>query len=682
MSSRPAAPFSPAAAALGLLIASLAAAATAQEFQFRDGRFLETLGGVTIQRADEASSDEAVLNMPFLPGDRVWTDDSGRAEIVFAQGEILWIAERSKVDSLGRGGREQDERLGLRVFAGSFGARVRTGGPGFEFRAPGGSITTTGASAFRVDVRTGETVVSVSEGEVLVDLGGQRMTLRGGERVRYADGRVGGPGRYERASGDRFDRWCNERFAELSRVAQRQSNDRLPDELDGYGEELDRNGDWVYDEPQGYVYVPRVAYDWAPYTYGRWVYTFYGWTWVANEPWGFVTSHYGRWGYSARIGWHWMPRLGFSGAWVGWSSPVGSWNNTIGWCALGFNDRPVGSFAHGSRAFGSGGRAVARGDARSGSTGRGWSFVNQADMGRANAHRRRVELPAEEAARSVVWNPGASPDREFREARRGSEGRGRGPGPAEATGAVSRDESRAAGWDTGARIYVRPSPGDSTPELRSDPATTIPTPESRRQRTIGQDGFKAEQDKRNDRTERPDVSIEAWRSSPNPDSARPRQPERGSPAPPAGWDGTEAGSRREPTRAESNGEGSTRDPLLSRFFRSITRPNPTDQGSNPPRNDETSARTRERQPRDGSSARRSEPESRDDSAARESRPRERSRPTEARPAEPRRTDENRERARPSGGERSQPRTPPPPRSSPEGGSSDERGTRRKPHPEL
>ena len=178
MNSRSTKPVRNVAVVLILVLALFASPVFAQDVRFRDGRFLETVGSVTIQRVDEAGSDEAVLNMPFLPGDRVWTDDSGRAEIVFADGEILWIAERSKVDSLGRGGRDQDERLGLRVFAGSFGARVREGGPGFEFRAPGGSIATTGASAFRVDVHAGETTVTVSEGEILIDFAGERMTLR------------------------------------------------------------------------------------------------------------------------------------------------------------------------------------------------------------------------------------------------------------------------------------------------------------------------------------------------------------------------------------------------------------------------------------------------------------------------------------------------------------------------
>ncbi|MBK5254904.1 MAG: FecR domain-containing protein [Vicinamibacteria bacterium] len=643
MISRLAVPIQVAILVTGLAVGSLPSPASAQDIKFRDGRFREAIGGVTIQRADDASSDEAVLNMPFLPGDRVWTDDSGRAEIIFAEGEVLWIAERSKVDSLGRGGADQDERLGLRVFAGSFGARGRPAGPGFEFRAPGGSITTTGAATFRVDVRAGETVVSVSEGEVLADLGGERLSLRSGERVRYADGQVGRPFAYDRADADRFDRWCDDRSAELNRVARR--DDRLPDELDDYGDELEKNGDWVYDEPQGYVYVPRVAYDWAPYTYGRWVYTLYGWTWVADEPWGFVTSHYGRWGYSSRIGWHWLPRTGFSGAWVGWSSPVGRWSNTIGWCALGFNDRPVGSFG-----YGTGGRAVSRYDARS--IGRGWSFTNRSDMGRANIQRRRVDLPADEAQRAVAWNPGAAPDRDFRQGRRSPASPAqRTSATAEAIGVARRGEGRSGrDSDDTARINVRPSPGDSLPELRSDPTTTIPSPESRRERTIGQDGFKDEQNNHRGRSRRDDstFSLDESVTSPSSDSARQRSSGRTEADP-------QATSRSDDARSRGSQEPPARDPLLSRFFRSITRPSSSGRESSPAREDDSSARRRDPQPRD-------------DSSARQDNPRERSRPSDA----------GRERARPSGGERSQPRSSPPPRRPPPDGASDNRGERRRP----
>jgi hypothetical protein len=633
-----------AAALLGAALLGISAPAQGQDVRFRDGRFLETLGGVTLQRADEAGSDEAVRNMPFLPGDRVWTDASGRAEIVFAEGEILWIAERSKVDSLGRGGREQDERLGLRVFAGSFGARVRAGGPGFEFRAPGGSVTTTGAAAFRVDARAGETVLSVGEGEVLANFANERVAVRAGEQVRYADGVVEGPYRSPRTAGDDFDRWCEDRFRELNRMARNHDDQRLPDELDPYADELDRNGTWVYDEPSGYVYVPRVAYDWAPYTYGRWVYTLYGWTWVADEPWGFATSHYGRWGYSSNLGWHWMPRAGFAGAWVGWSFPSGRWGHTVGWSALGFNDRPVGSI------YGTGGRAVPRGQTRGQAPSRAWTFAERSDMGRAAAQRRRVDIPDDEAQRAA-WNTKVAPDRNFRETVSAIERNiGRG----------GRGEGRPGNGvdDTAPRVYLRPSPGDSTPELRSDPQTTIPTPESRRRRTIGQDGFKDEQDNRRNRT-RPSGGdagfVSEDGSAPASDATRPRASDRNRDAAPRPTPFDDAPA------ADASRDRAPRDPLLNRFFRSITSQQNAEResGRGTNRSDDAATRRREAAPRETPSAG-------------DGRSRERSQPQEARPRDP-----ARERPAP-GADRAQPRNTPAPQASPRG--EDGRASRRRPQP--
>jgi hypothetical protein len=633
----------------------LVSPALAQEpMRFRDGRFLETVGTVTLQRATDTSADEAVMNMPFLPGDRVWTDDGSRAEIVFAEGEILWISERSKVDSLGRG---EDERLGLRVFSGSFGVRVRQGGPGFQFRAPGGSITSTGASAFRVDVLSGETTLTVHEGEVLADLGGKRLAIRSGERVRVAGGEVNGPFMFPRASGDRFDAWCAGRFEELSAMAARYRDDeRLPDELDPYSGELERNGEWVYQEPQGYVYVPRVAYGWAPYTNGRWAFTLYGWTWVANESWGFVTSHYGRWGYSANIGWHWMPRVGFSGAWVSWATPVGAWSNTVGWCALGYNDHPVGGYGP---AYGSGGNAVPRGSLNRGGEGRGWSYAKRADLGRANIQNRRLEVPAEEAQRAVVWNPGSAPDREFREARRAPVNRS-------ASGQGVGEEARPRGGDYGARIQVRPTPGDSLPELRADPMTTIPTPESRRAKAFGQDGFKEEQDKKSrdgGSGFSGGVFVTGGHASVRPN--RTDQPNTdGQPANP-----TPGATQGEAVKADTNRKPA-RDPLLSRFFRSITQSGAdreTGRDDSKLRSDDGSARRRESPPPREVPATREAPAG-EDARTRESAPRDRGRPVEARP-----TEGNRDRPRPS---------PAPPQSTPRGGSSEDRGAKRRPHQGL
>src|SRR5438132_164615 len=50
--------------------------------------------GVSVQRASETGAEEALPNLPFLPGDRVWTDQGGRAEIQFADGTVLRIDSR------------------------------------------------------------------------------------------------------------------------------------------------------------------------------------------------------------------------------------------------------------------------------------------------------------------------------------------------------------------------------------------------------------------------------------------------------------------------------------------------------------------------------------------------------------------------------------------------------------
>ena len=40
--------------------------------------------------------------------------------------------------------------------------------------------------------------------------------------------------------------------------------------------------------------------------------------WASEEPFGWATYHYGRWGYSDRMGWFWVPGNRWAPAWVAW----------------------------------------------------------------------------------------------------------------------------------------------------------------------------------------------------------------------------------------------------------------------------------------------------------------------------------------------------------------------------
>jgi len=73
-----------------------------------------------------------------------------------------------------------------------------------------------------------------------------------------------------------------------------------------------------------------MGYRWRPYSDGQWVWTDDGWTWVANEEWGDIPFHYGRWGWDNDMGWFWVPGNVWGPAWVTWRSN----DQYMGWAPL------------------------------------------------------------------------------------------------------------------------------------------------------------------------------------------------------------------------------------------------------------------------------------------------------------------------------------------------------------
>lgn len=100
-------------------------------------------------------------------------------------------------------------------------------------------------------------------------------------------------------------------------------------EPDDYDEALAPYGTWVDDARYGTVWRPVVTVGWQPYVHGRWVWTAYGWTWIAPDPWGW-TFHYGRWTYLPIQGWVWVPGTVWGPAWVDWYYGDGY----VGWAPL------------------------------------------------------------------------------------------------------------------------------------------------------------------------------------------------------------------------------------------------------------------------------------------------------------------------------------------------------------
>ena len=213
----------------------------------------------------------------------------------------------------------------------------------------------------------------------------------------------------------------------------------LPADLRVYGGTLDSYGTWQQEPDYGPVWYPTVAPAWRPYYHGSWSSVpGYGWTWRGLDRWAWPTHHYGRWGHKGAR-WFWIPGRHWGPAWVSWGAAPGY----VGWCPLGFNNRPVFAMSVSTGYAWNGWVAMPRG--RFGAHG---SFVHR----EAVHHRALGATPFITQAHAPVASPLAA-----------GSGRARGGSTAAyRLGAPAPNQARAR------------TPG-TVAGLRSTPATPTPT---------------------------------------------------------------------------------------------------------------------------------------------------------------------------------------------------------------
>ncbi|MFQ5789140.1 MAG: DUF6600 domain-containing protein, partial [Acidobacteriota bacterium] len=366
--------------ALGVVLGVLfglvpAKAAPSYTYSYAHIRHVE--GSVSLQRATEPEPDEADVNFPILPGDRVWTDPHGRAEIEYADGSVLRMDNRTKVDFVDFGEQRGRESL-VRHWNGNIILRLGDEyGGSFRIDTPAGSVYPASAGVFRVDVYEGGASVMLSVYEGVAELASEEgsVLVRSGQRsLLEPDRGPETPFGFNTARWDAFQSWSDERdryYASTDTI------EGVPAEVTPYVDDLRQHGEWRTHVTYGHVWYPTVSVGWLPYSYGRWAYTIYGWTWISYDPWGWAPYHYGRWGYDP-YGWFWIPGAYWSPAWVSWA--IGpTW---IGWCPLGYYDRPVAVY---DTVFYRGGKAVPRGRAA-----HGWSFARTDELTHRPVERTRV----------------------------------------------------------------------------------------------------------------------------------------------------------------------------------------------------------------------------------------------------------------------------------------------------
>ena len=261
-------------------------------------------GTVSFQASGEDQWNQATLNYPLTAGDRVYTDQDGRAEL-----ETGNIAVRVSANTDLTVSNLNDQIVQLGLSQGTLRVRaydVREGNS-VEIDTPSAALNLLRAGSYRVESYPDDnntTVLFVNSGEVEVNGNGFSETVHGGQAVKMSGTDQPQVEFIALAGNDDFDRWSSDRDRYF---LSSQSRNYVGPYVPGY-EDLDHYGSWQSDPDYGQVWYPNaVAVGWVPYRYGHWAWVEpWGWTWIDDAPWGFAPFHYGRW---VAIGprWGWIP---------------------------------------------------------------------------------------------------------------------------------------------------------------------------------------------------------------------------------------------------------------------------------------------------------------------------------------------------------------------------------------
>src|SRR5215469_12722801 len=299
----------------------------------RAAQLSDAEGAVSLQPAGVQEWTAATLNRPLTTGDRLWSDQSSRAELNLGTAGFAFL----NLD---------DRNAQMQLSAGALIVSVRDLQPGesYEIDTPNIALSLQQPGVYRVEVNDQgtATAVAVSEGAAQALGGGQTVaigaqqvvTFTGTDALAWNSATLGAP--------DDFDNWSAERERELANSA---SAGYVANDVPGT-QELDNYGHWEQAPEYGPVWVPTVVVvGWAPSRYGHWVWiTPWGWTWDDDARWGYAPFHYGRW-VVWNNSWSWVPaprhgRLGRTVyapalvAWVGGPAVVTS-GSSVGWFPLG-----------------------------------------------------------------------------------------------------------------------------------------------------------------------------------------------------------------------------------------------------------------------------------------------------------------------------------------------------------
>ena len=253
------------------------------------GRVAAVDGVLTVRSAGEWR--DAAVNHPIASGMAVRTTPQGRA-VLRIGAETIALAAGTELDltRLAAG----DLRIVLRQ--GRIGVRLSPLDPvgKTEIDIARGSVRLLSAGDYDITAGDGHLParIAVFSGSAhFVGKGTDSVTAAGSVTV------LGGGSppavSHDSAIADGFVAWWRPAAGD---DANGQAVRYLSPDMTGYAT-LDASGSWETVDGYGAVWFPTtVPADWAPYRDGHWRWIApWGWNWIDAMPWGFATSHYGRW---------------------------------------------------------------------------------------------------------------------------------------------------------------------------------------------------------------------------------------------------------------------------------------------------------------------------------------------------------------------------------------------------
>jgi len=316
------------------VFAALARSAAADEHPWSGVYVSVVSGAAQLEASDERAGEYLEIGMPLAEGDRLASGPGAFVEIALRNGVRAWLDADTGVflQRIFDGPALLLERGILFVHVPAYAADdvyidiVDNAGVDARISVrPGGMACVKLGSEFPL-------IVDLWAGKAAVEAAGSSVNMYPAQRLRLNGDREFVVSDFVAEPGTGFE---VQSLARLRKIEDADRQEYVESPLPGI-DELEGHGRWYYDaEFSARVWRPYAAPGWRPFYNGRWMHHPRGLYWLAHDPWGGVTYHYGAWRYSRRGYWCWVPGYVFTPAAVRFYSS----GDYLVWVPMGMHTR-------------------------------------------------------------------------------------------------------------------------------------------------------------------------------------------------------------------------------------------------------------------------------------------------------------------------------------------------------